>query len=131
MIFVSSIMGSVARPTVTSYIAAKTGLHGLMRALAVELARHGVTVNALAHGYFPAEGNSSLRRQDPDFEGRIARRTLAGRWGNPRELGAAAVYLASRGGLPDPERAHRRRRTDSCNLTRRCGRAWHNGRGGT
>jgi gluconate 5-dehydrogenase len=96
MIFVSSIMGSVARPTVTSYIAAKTGLHGLVRALAVELAPHGVTVNALAPGYFPTEGNSSLRRQDPNFEGRIAGRTPAGRWGDPRELGAAAVYLASR-----------------------------------
>jgi gluconate 5-dehydrogenase len=95
MIFVSSIMGSVARPTVTSYIAAKTGLHGLVRALAVELAPTGVTVNALAPGYFPTEGNSNLRRSDPTFERRISDRTPAGRWGDPRELGAAALYLAS------------------------------------
>jgi gluconate 5-dehydrogenase len=96
MIFVSSIMASVARPGVTSYIAAKTGLHGLVRALAVELAPACVTVNALAPGYFPTEGNSSLRRSDPRFEGWISSRTPAGRWGDPKELGAAAVYLASR-----------------------------------
>jgi gluconate 5-dehydrogenase len=97
MIFVSSIMGTVARPGVTGYVTAKTGLHGLVRALAVELAPSGITVNALAPGYFPTEGNSELRRTDPSFEERIARRTPAGRWGDPPELGAAAVYLASPG----------------------------------
>jgi gluconate 5-dehydrogenase len=66
-----------------------------VRALAVELAPSGITVNALAPGYFPTEGNRELRRTDPSFEERIARRTPAGRWGDLRELGAAAVYLAS------------------------------------
>lgn len=96
VIFTSSIMGTVARPGVTGYVAAKTGLHGLVRALAVELAPSGITVNALAPGYFPTEGNSELRRTDTSFEKRIAGRTPAGRWGELRELGAAAVYLASR-----------------------------------
>ena len=96
MIFVSSIMASVARPGVTGYVAAKTGLHGLVRALAVELAPSGITVNALAPGYFPTEGNSSLRRSDPDFKPWISARTPMGRWGDPLEVGAAALYLASR-----------------------------------
>lgn len=96
IILVSSINGFVARPGITAYVAAKTGLHGLVRALAVELAPHGVTVNALAPGYFPTEGNSALRASDPSFAPRIAARTPAGRWGDPQELGAAAVYLSSR-----------------------------------
>jgi gluconate 5-dehydrogenase len=95
MIFISSIMGFVTRPGVTSYTAAKTGLLGLVRALAVELAPTGVTANAIAPGYFPTEGNSSLRRSNPEFEQWISDRTPAGRWGDPRELAAAAVYLAS------------------------------------
>jgi gluconate 5-dehydrogenase len=96
MIFTSSIMGFVARPTVTGYVTAKTGLHGLVRALAVELAPSGITVNALAPGYFLTDGNSAVRRENPAFESWIAGRTPAGRWGDPPELGGAALYLASR-----------------------------------
>lgn len=92
---VSSINAFVARPGIAGYVAAKTGLHGLTRALAVELAPHGVTVNALAPGYFPTEGNSGLRASDPTFAPRIAARTPMARWGETGELGAAAVYLSS------------------------------------
>ncbi len=95
IVLVSSINGFVARPSIAPYVAAKTGLHGLVRALAVELAPEGITVNALAPGYFPTEGNRSLRESDPGFAPRIAARTPAGRWGMPEELGAAALYLAS------------------------------------
>lgn len=95
IILVGSINGMVARPGITPYVAAKTGLHGLARGLAADLSPHGVTVNALAPGYFLTDGNSALRVSDPGFRPRIAGRAPAGRWGEPSELGAAALYLAS------------------------------------
>ncbi len=94
IIMVSSIMGHLARPTIPAYIAAKTGLHGLVRALAVEFARSGVTVNAIAPGYFPTEANQGVRA-DPVFNDWIVSSTPMGRWGIPGELGGAAVFLAS------------------------------------
>ena len=95
IIMISSINAMIARPTISPYVAAKAGLEGLTRALAVELAPNGITVNALAPGYFLTEGNEATRRADPSFEGRIAARIPAGRWGQPDELAAAIVYLAS------------------------------------
>lgn len=96
IVLVGSINGAVARPGITGYVAAKTGLEGLARALAAELSPTGITVNVLAPGYVPTDGNAALRRSDPAFAPRIAARTPAGRWGEPAEIGAAALYLASR-----------------------------------
>lgn len=95
IVMISSINAVIARPTISPYVAAKAGLEGLTRALAVELAPHGITVNALAPGYFLSEGNAALRRADPSFEPRIAGRIPAGRWGVPDELAAAILYLTS------------------------------------
>jgi gluconate 5-dehydrogenase len=94
IIIVSSIMGLIARPTIAGYVTAKSGLHGLVRALAVELATQGVTVNAIAPGYFPTDVNTAVYN-DRAFHDWICQRTPAGRWGDPAELGGAAVFLAS------------------------------------
>lgn len=96
IVLIGSINGAVARPGITAYVAAKTGLEGLARAVAADLAPHGVTVNVLAPGYVPTQGNAGLRDSDPGFAPRIAARTPVGRWGEAHEIGAAALYLASR-----------------------------------
>lgn len=96
ILFTSSINGMIVRPGMAGYAAAKTGLFGLVRGLAVEVASKGVTVNAIAPGYFLTDGNARTRAADPAFHDRIAARIPAGRWGNPPELAAAALYLVSR-----------------------------------
>jgi gluconate 5-dehydrogenase len=94
IIMISSIMGLVGRPTIPGYITAKAGLHGMVRALAVELAPSGITVNAIAPGFMPTDATAALH-DDPKFNDWIATRAPLGRWGKPAELAGPAVFLAS------------------------------------
>jgi len=89
-----SVAAILARPTVHGYVAAKAGLHGLTRSMAAELAKSGITVNAIAPGYFATELNTALLN-DQAFKKWVEERTPAGRWARPEELGGAAVFLAS------------------------------------
>ncbi len=94
IITTGSVMGQIARPTIPAYVASKSGVAGLTRALAVELAPFGVTVNAIGPGYVATEMNTALIN-DPVFNEMVIARTPAARWGRPEEIAAAAVFLAS------------------------------------
>jgi NAD(P)-dependent dehydrogenase (short-subunit alcohol dehydrogenase family) len=78
----------------TAYGASKTGLLSLTRSLAVEWARDGILVNAIAPGFFPTELNSKLILGTPRGSEVLMRTPLA-RFGKPEELVGAAVLLAS------------------------------------
>ena len=94
IIFVTSIAGPLGRANDAAYIAAKGGLAAFARALAVEFGPHGITTNAIAPGYFATETNAGMVA-DPKVEEFVKRRIPLQRWGTPREIAGAAVFLAS------------------------------------
>jgi len=79
---------------VPSYTASKSGVGGLTKLLANEWAKHGVTVNAIAPGYI-ATNNTAALQADEARNRAILDRIPAARWGDPSDLGGAAVFLAS------------------------------------
>jgi gluconate 5-dehydrogenase len=91
---ICSIASDLGRPNIVAYAASKGGLKMLTRALAVELAPCNVQVNGIAPGFFKTEMNAALIG-DAEFSAWVARRTPAGRWGEPGEIAGAAVFLAS------------------------------------
>lgn len=94
IINVSSVIGSLGRAGDVGYPAAKAGLDGLTRALAVDLGRHGITVNSVAPGTFATEVNADLAK-DLEWAGWLKTRTALGRWGKPEEIAGVVVFLAS------------------------------------
>ena len=93
IISITSVVGSTGNPGQANYAASKAGLVGLSKALAQEVASRGITVNCIAPGFIRSAMTDSLA--DAQKEALLAR-VPAGRLGEGSDIGAAAVYLASR-----------------------------------
>jgi Dehydrogenases with different specificities (related to short-chain alcohol dehydrogenases) len=94
IINICSLLAELSRPSIAPYAATKAAVANLTRGMAVDWAKHGLNVNGIAPGYFSTEMNEALLKDDK-FNAWIAGRTPMGRWGDPEELGGAAVFLAS------------------------------------
>ena len=85
----ASWMGNIGQ---TNYAAAKAGVVGLSRTLSKELARNGITVNALCPGFIETEMTSAL---PPDIHAAQLKKIPLGRIGTPRDVGNLVAFLAS------------------------------------
>jgi 2-deoxy-D-gluconate 3-dehydrogenase len=94
IIHIASLMSFQGGIRIGSYPAAKSGLAGLTRMMANELAPHGINVNAIAPGYMATDNTAALRA-DAERNAAILARIPAGQWGSPDDLGGAVVFLAS------------------------------------
>ena len=93
MISITSVVAVTGNPGQSNYVAAKAGLIGLSKAMAVELATRGITVNCIAPGFMTSAMTEALNDQQRES---ILSRIPAGAMGSGEDIGAAAVYLASR-----------------------------------
>ncbi len=87
---ISSVVGARANPGQANYAAAKAGLIGLTKTVAAEVARKGVTVNAVAPGFIDTDLTA-------DVPAEVKQHVPAGRPGTPEEVGACVRFLASDG----------------------------------
>ena len=94
IINIASMLSFQGGIRVPSYTASKSGVAGLTKLLANEWAANGINVNAIAPGYI-ATNNTAALQADEVRNRQILERIPAGRWGQPSDLGGAAVFLAS------------------------------------
>lgn len=94
IINIASLLSFQGGIRVPSYAAAKSGVAGVTKAMANELAPKGVQVNAIAPGYISTNNTAALQ-SDETRNRQILERIPTGRWGKPRDIAGAAIFLAS------------------------------------
>jgi 2-deoxy-D-gluconate 3-dehydrogenase len=94
LVNIASLLSFQGGITVPAYAASKGGVAQLTKALANEWAKFNINVNAIAPGYFRTTNTAALQA-DETRNRQILERIPAGRWGEPEDLGGAAVFLSS------------------------------------
>lgn len=94
IINVGSFVSTKGREKLQAYVASKHGVAGLTKSLAAELGQHGIRCNGICPGYFLTEMAETVT-SNPKMMETVRSHISVGRWGNPEELGGAAIFLAS------------------------------------
>jgi 2-deoxy-D-gluconate 3-dehydrogenase len=115
---IASLLSFQGGLTVTAYTAAKGGVAQITKGLSNEWASRGISVNAIAPGYMVTDNTAALRA-DPVRSRQILERIPAGRWGDPSDLGGAAVFLSLAGVRLRQRPRARGRRWVAGSITRR------------
>lgn len=95
ILFIASMTSLIGMPQVVAYAAAKSAYIGMVRSLACELASDMVRVNAIAPGWIETPMLYDALDKDPPRKNKILSRTPLARFGQPSDIGLAAVYLSS------------------------------------
>jgi NAD(P)-dependent dehydrogenase (short-subunit alcohol dehydrogenase family) len=90
----TSIMAHVSLPQRAAYSSTKFALLGMTKAIALELAKEGITVNGISPGPFATEINTAIL-QNPEANAAFVAKIPMGRWGKVEEVGALAAFLCS------------------------------------
>ena len=91
-----SMMSVYGRNSVSAYASAKGGLKLLTANMCCEWAKHNIQVNGIGPGYIATAQTASIREGGHPFNDLVMMRTPAGRWGEPEDVGNAALFLASK-----------------------------------
>jgi NAD(P)-dependent dehydrogenase (short-subunit alcohol dehydrogenase family) len=95
MLFITSMSALMGIPSIVAYSTAKAAYVGMVRALASEFSPRGVRVNAIAPGWIESPMLRQALDNDPPRKQKIVSRTPMGKFGEPADIGNAAVYLCS------------------------------------
>lgn len=91
-----SMMSVYGRNSVSAYAAAKGGLKLLTANMCCEWAKHGLQINGIGPGYIATSQTAPIRENGHPFNDLVMTRTPAARWGEPEDVGNAALFLASK-----------------------------------